>query len=324
MKKPIALIMTLILCTAVYAQEKPVSVMLQQRSSFSTDKAFTIDYFDIDASGSIGSHVSFKYFQGLNRINSKASFFDSCSWACASWRSGHLQFIFGKQMIEYGGNEYYRRPIDLLVTAEYWNNYPAFQAGLTGQYIFSSGDVAAVQVSQSPYRGFSPDRDLFSFSASVRGDHEHFGYSASVNMFQHPWSDASMMAHQVLAGWFRTGPARLELDLINRCETGAPALFDDWSMVADLDVAASDGLHFFAKYTRDANNGCANDIMVHKGTDISNASAGVYWYPSSERRNFRLHSWFSRSFGINSNPAGAIRPDTSVFCIGATWYMHLL
>ena len=30
------------------------------------------------------------------------------------------------------------------------------------------------------------------------------------------------------------------------------------------------------------------------------------------------------SFGVNTNPAGAIRPDTSVFCVGATWFIHLL
>lgn len=94
--------------------------------------------------------------------------------------------------------------------------------------------------------------------------------------------------------------------------------------MVNLDVAASDALHFFAKYTRDANGDCTHDIMVHPGTDISNVGAGLYWYPSSESGNVRLHSWFSRSFGVNTNPAGAIRPDTSVFCVGATWFIHLL
>lgn len=324
MKKLIAILSSILLCSVASAQESSVNVKLQQRSSFTNTRAFTIDYFDIDATGSIGSHFAFKYFQGLNQINSTASFFDSCSWACAFWKSGHVQFIFGKQMIEYAGNEYYKRPVDLLFTAEYWNNYPAFQSGITGQYIFSSGDVASLQFSQSPYRKLSTDRSLFSYSASLRGDRNNWGYSASANFFEHPWSSSSLIAHQVIAGWFRSGPVTLELDLINRCGTGAAAFLNDWSTVADLDVAASDGLHFFAKYTRDVNGDFDHDIMVHKGTDISNVGAGVYWYPSSAGHKVRLHSWFSRSFGVNANPSGAIRPDTSVFCIGATWFMHLL
>lgn len=324
MKKLIILLSFLTLCQSVLAQDSNLSVMLQQRSSFSTNKAFTIDYFDIDAKGSLGDHMSFKYFQGFNRINTVTSFFDSCSWACASWRAEHFNFIFGKQMIEYAGNEYYARPIDLLITAEYWNNYPAFQLGFTGQYIFSSGDVLALQVSQSPYRKYAVEKDLFSYSASARGDHEHFGYAASVNFFEHPWSESSFMAHQVVSGWFQAGPAKLEVDLINRCETSSPAFFNDWSTVAYLDVAATEPLHFFVKYTRDVNKDFVNDIMVHPGTDISNAGAGVYWYPSSEKRNVRLHMWYTRSFGVNTNPAGAIKPDTSVFNIGATWLMHLI
>lgn len=324
MKKLIAILVLMSLCPSLPAQEKDLSVMLQQRSSFYSSSSFVFDYFDLCASGSIGSHVSFNYLQGLNCIGTDKSFFDAANWACASWTSGHYNFIFGKQMTEYAGNEYYHRPIDLFFNAEYWRNYPAFQSGITGQYILSSGDVLAIQLLQSPYRKLAVDHNLFSYSASVRGDHDGWGYSASVNFFEHPWSESSLMAHQVISGWLKAGPALLECDLINRCGTESPALLNDWSTVVNLDVAASDALHFFAKYTRDANGDCTHDIMVHPGTDISNVGAGLYWYPSSESGNVRLHSWFSRSFGVNTNPAGAIRPDTSVFCVGATWFIHLL
>lgn len=58
MKKLIAILVLMSLCPSLPAQEKDLSVMLQQRSSFYSSSSFVFDYFDLCASGAIRPDTS--------------------------------------------------------------------------------------------------------------------------------------------------------------------------------------------------------------------------------------------------------------------------
>ena len=306
------------------AREDNLDFGLETRASFSTSDSFAFDYCALYAKGTIGEKFSYYMYGYPNKIVKDQSYFDAMSWAMLSWiPSEHFKIELGKQMIEYAGTEYDYKPIDVFAPAEYWNNYAAFQLGVTGQYLTGSGDIFSLQISQSPFDKYFTDMDLYSYSASARGSHGVFGYSASFNMFE--YSEDRFAAHQALSGWTHLGPVKLELDLINRTDAKDFKLFKDVSLVSQAIVTVGGGFQLFVKYTHD-NNQDSNDFdyMVKRMSDISVITGGVFWRPAFADGRIRFHAYYTSVSGASSPAGSVLQPGTSHFSLGTTWDIKIV
>ena len=324
MKRILTILAALLVWAVSSAREDNLDLGLETRVSFTTSDSFAFDYCALYAKGSVGEKFSYYMYGYPNKITRDQSYFDAMSWAMLAWKpSEHFKIELGKQMIEYAGTEYDYKPLDVFAPAEYWNNYAAFQLGVTGQYLTASGDIFSVQVSQSPFDKYSPSSSLYAYSASARGSHDVFGYSASFNMFE--YSADKFAAHQVLSGWTRLGPVKLELDLINRTAASDFKLLKDFSLVSQAIVTVGGGVQLFVKYTHDNNNDSNDfDYMVKQLSDISVITGGVFWRPEYAGGRVRFHAYYSSVSG-HSSPAGSVlQPGTSHFCIGTTWDIKLV
>ena len=311
-------------CTAVDAQEDSMDFGLETRASFSTSGSFAFDYFALYAKGDLGDKFSYYMYGYPNKITSTPSFFDALSWGMLSYKPvEHFKLEFGKQMMEYAGTEYDYKPIDVFAPAEYWNNYPAFQLGLTGQYLTDSGDIFSLQVIQSPFRSYSTGKQYYAYNASARGSRDVFGYSASFNVFE--YADNAYVDHEALSGWAFLGPVKLELDLINRSELSRFELFKDYTMVSQAILDLGNGVKVFGKFSKDRNASDAQfDYMVRQGADLTGLTAGLQWYPESAGGNVRLHAYYSSILGTQSSLGGTLKPGTSLLNLGATWNISFI
>lgn len=311
-------------CLSLHAQKDKMDFGLETRVSYSVPGSFGFDYCALYAKGDLGDKFSYYMYGYPNKISTSASFFDALSWGMLTYAPAeHFTIEFGKQMIEYAGTEYDYKPIDVFAPAEYWNNYPAFQLGLTGQYLNDSGDIFSVQISQSPFRKYSTGKEFYAYSVSARGSRDVFGYSASFNALE--YSDNAYVGHEVLSGWAFLGPVKLELDLINRSELSRFELFKDYTMVSQAILDLGNGVKVFGKFSKDRNASDAQfDYMVRQGADLTGLTAGLLWYPESAGGNVRLHVYYSSVRGTQPSLSGALKPDTSLLNLGATWNISFI
>lgn len=325
MKRFFSFLLSFCLCSSLSAQDDGICAGVETRTSFrSSSDSFSIDYCALYAKGEIGREFTYYLYGYPNRFNRTPSYFDALSWGMLTWAPfEHLRLEMGKQMLEYAGNEYYYKPIDVFSPGEYWRNFSAFQLALTGQYLTDGGDILSIQFGQSPFRAQSTGKPLYSFSASARGDHECFGYSASVNFFE--YADSRFTGHQALAGWAEFGPLKIELDVINRTETSDPVLFKDYSVVGEAFLNLGAGFQLMAKYTKDRNaNDSNSDSLVFAGADLNGLTGGVIWRPESAGGKVRFHALFSSVSGKQSAFGGSMKTDDPYLDFGLTWDIKLI
>lgn len=311
-------------CLSLHAQEDKMDSGLETRVSYSVPGSFGFDYCALYAKGDLGDKFSYYMYGYPNKISTSASFFDALSWGMLTYAPAeHFKIEFGKQMIEYAGTEYDYKPIDVFAPAEYWNNYPAFQLGLTGQYLNDSGDIFSVQISQSPFRKYSTGKEFYAYSVSARGSRDVFGYSASFNVME--YDDNAFAGHQALSGWAFMGPVKLELDLINRTGMSEFEFFKDYSIVSQVILDMGCGVKLFGKITTDKNASDRRyDYLVFNGADLTGLTAGLHWYPESAGGNVRLHVYYSSVRGTQSSLGGTLKPGTSLLSLGATWNISFI
>lgn len=319
MKRLNITVIALCILASASAQEKPLDLGLETRTSFSTEGKISFDYFAIYAKGTIADGFSYYFYGYPNRIPTSTSYFDALAWGMLSYApSRNWNFEIGKQALEYAGNEYDYKPIDVFTPSEYWHNYAAFQLALTGQYILDSGDKFSIQAGESPFSKHSAGNTLYSFSASARGSHDSFGYSASANFLE--YSRGEYAAHQALSGWAYMGPLKLELDVINRADAGHMQILKDFSVVSQAILTLGKGVQIFARYSKDQNfSDDYFDTMVYRGEDVSVMTEGIMWRPESAEGRVRFHLYYTSVSGKESPLHSSVKVGSSSLNFGATW-----
>jgi len=272
-----------------------------------SNSAFKGQWLNLRLDGQITDNLSYSFRHRLNK-NTSPTFFDATDWIHLDWKVNEkFTLSGGKQVVAIGGYEYDRAPIDLYYCSEFWNNIPCYQFGVSGAYNVSDNDQLLLQLCNSPFRGWA-DNDLYAVNLMWYGSHGFWETMWSFNMLQRHTD--SWMNYIALGNRFNfTDAIHLDVDLMNRygisnneSQKGNRFLFDDWSLMTELSVNASDDLRLFGKYTYDNNSsGTGMDVLVLDGTKLNMVSAGGEWNINPRLKAFCVGAY---GWGENTNPDG--------------------
>ena len=293
----------------VYAQD--IHMRLQTRMSYSWDKAehgnTSCDFLSLAIDGTQNEEFSYSAFQHFNRFDrvSKDDPLAATDWLYLKWRRKQVEVSAGKQMIEYGGEEYDAAPIDLYTSGVYWDNMASFSYALNLAYWLGENKVT-FQVAEMPLADKKSD---MAYSLSWRGKIGCYEPKHSLNMFGQGEGTAKL-ASFVLGNIFHVGPARMYLDFINRWNGKSVKLFKDFSVVASTTVGVTEWMDVRLKYNYDYNDNII-DMTCPMGTHQSGYLAAMELYPLKKNKDVRLHLLYRYK-------------DCSSLCIGFAWRMSLV
>ena len=231
----------------------------------------------------------------------------------------------GKQVVDIGGYEYDRAPIDLYFCSEFWNNVPCYAWGASVAYQLTAADKLRFQVCESPYRqlpAFSHE-DLYSYNLMWYGSHGPWSTMWSVNMMER--TDGHYISYIALGNELRLSDRlRLELDLMNRAADHQTYFLRDCSVIGELSYRPTAKWNIYAKASYDVNRPhTAADQLVMAGTELTRVGGGLEFFPLGDGR-VRLHANYCYSFGTNANPAGTMLDRQSLVDVGLTWRVKVI
>lgn len=273
--------------------------------------------------GNITDAWSYVYRQRLGKPNIDASYFEAVDHINLTYTTGAWAFTGGKQTVAVGGYEYDRAPIDFYFGSEYWYNMDCYQWGVTTSYSFGNEakDVLKLQVMQSPFRTVSPS--LFGCNLMWTASHGWIDLLHSVNVME--YVKQKFIGFLALGHQFHMGDVTLQLDWMSRTDMDNLALFDDFSVMADLSWAVTDELNLFGKASYDVNERNHADLCVRSGTELTRVGGGVEYFPIKDSRNIRFHGACSYTWGRNGNVSnGTLFNDQLFLSVGVTWMMNIL
>ena len=287
---------------------------------------FSGRYLNVKMSGRLGDKFSYSYRQRMSKASLDAGFFDATDWLHLDYQaSPHWLLSAGKQVVDMGGYEYDRAPIDLYFCSEFWNNVPCYAWGASVAYQPTAADKLRLQVCESPYRQFAAfaHEDLYSYNLMWYGTHGPWSTMWGVNLME--WTDGHYITYVALGNELRfTDRLRLQLDLMNRAADYQTFLFRDCSVIGELSYRPSTRLNVFAKASYDVNRTHTRaDQLVVAGTEITRVGGGVEYMPLGDDR-VRLHANYCYAFGTNANPAGTMLDRQSLVDIGLTWRVKVI
>lgn len=321
---------------------------------------FKVRYFNIRMDGQITPKFTYSWRQRFNKVNSAADFVNNTDWLHLTYRPNQNWAISaGKQVVMIGGWEYDRAPIDVYYCSEYWNNVNCFQLGASVAFTTNEGnDTLTFQVCQSPYdttsMNFEPVYDdegsivgsarlgkLYAYNLFWMGQHGFYTALHSLNFSE--YQPGKFDAYVVLGNQFKFGDATIQLDLMNRGTSARELLFDNFSIMGEIDYLIADRVNIFAKVTYDK---VGNDyssipaivdadgnelyatrgLFLFPGTEMTRFGGGVEYYPLGAKgnRDLRLHAAYVYNMGNNTNPGGTAVNKGSFFTVGLTWKIDVI
>jgi hypothetical protein len=275
--------------------------------------------------GQITPKFTYSWRQRFNKVNSAADFVNNTDWLHLTYRPNQNWAISaGKQVVMIGGWEYDRAPMDVYYCSEYWNNVNCFQLGASVAFTTNKGDdTLTFQVCQSPYD--SADTDYYAYNLYWMGSHGFYTALHSVNFSQ--YAPGKYDAYVVLGNQFKFGDATIQLDLMNRGASARELLFDNFSIMGEVDYLIAKRVNIFAKVTYDkVGQDYPAGLFLFPGTEMTRVGGGVEYYPLGAKgnRDIRLHAAYAYNIGNNTNPYGTALNTGSFFSFGLTWKVDVL
>ena len=295
--------------------------VVQDGSTSDANSGFYGKFIALRADGVIGHGFSYSWRQRINRPQSNSSFFDATDWLLATYSpTERFDFSAGKQIVEIGGWEYDRSPIDLHSCSVFWNNIACYQLGASATIHSNAANQFTLQITQSPMHT-ALQRNTYAYNAVWRGNYSGFSTIYSFNLIENP--AGNYIQYVALGNKFTAGQFCLELDLMNRAAKHQAYFLKDCSVMAELAWRSTNAkwrLH--AKFTHDRNTtGTSADQLVLSGTALSMLGGGVEYRPTP---TLRLHATAYHSWGHNANSADVMQHDGTMIAAGITWSMNLL
>jgi len=302
MKRLVILPVFFALAFATAMAEDHISVGGEVRSCYTFGQGFGGERLSARMSGSIGNRFFYAVYQNFHKAPTKENPLAATDWAQITWQPNeHWAITGGKQMTVIGGFEYYSRAVDILYASQWWDNASVFKPGLTGQYIYKSGEgIVAAEVSASPYGNIS-DR-LYAYSLYWNGGSIGCWTPIwSTNLFQ--YADKGYVHYVVIGNRFNLGPVTVELDLLHGADTRNYTLFKDWTAIgyARWDVCKMFTLFTKCTYDKTPEDAPYTPIAL-MGADTYKLGGGFELFPLKERRNVRLHAFYYRHEQGNIQP----------------------
>lgn len=279
-------------------------------------------YLNVLIDGTITKGLSYSWRQRLNRNHNDASFFDATDWIYIDYNiNEHWALAGGKQVVNIGGWEYDRAPIDLYGCSVFWNNIPCYQIGASLTYSAGSADKLIFQFCESPFYT-SDNRDMYAYNLMWQGSHGCFSALYSVNLIE--YSRGHYISYVALGNRFTFGKLRLDVDIMNRASSYRHSLLKDMSVMGELSYRPGRKWNVFGKATYDVNHAeNSADVTVAPGTELTMVGAGVEYYPLLRNgHTVRLHANCFYSFGKNGNPANEMQDKTLLLNVGVKWNMN--
>lgn len=288
-----------------------IKMRLQTRMSYlwneHEDGKPNCELLSLAIDGTLNKEFSFSAFQHFNRFNrvTDDNPLAATDWLYLRWRHRDFELSAGKQMVEYGGEEYDAAPIDIYGAGVYWNNFTSFTYSANAAYWLGKNKIT-LQVAQMP---IADQKDDMAVSVSWRGKLGHYLPKHSVNVFGQG-AGKPQLSSFVLGNIFEWDRARLYLDVINRWNDAKVKWFRDFSLVACATVKASEWMNVRVKYNYDYNKDLI-DNLCPAGTHQSMYLTALEFFPLQTDKNVRLHLTYRYQ-------------NYSYLSAGITWRMHLL
>jgi hypothetical protein len=228
---------------------------------------------------------------------------------------------FGKQVVAIGGYDYDRAPIDSYTYSEYLNNIPCFQMGGSVSYALNEYNKLTLQICESPFR--KADEDMYAYNLFWSGRFfKDLETLYSVNMLEYlpgKFINYISLGHKTLDNlgvW--------EYDLMIRNVVGESFSFKNFSTNLRYTINICDKFKALLMGSHDENKTeLAGDYCVLPGTDITRSGVGLEYYPMGNK-SLRLHLFYFRMLGENSNVAGTLADNQNIFSFGVKWNLDLL
>lgn len=258
-----------------------------------------------DATLVSGLRVSWR--QRLNRQTNR-TFWDATDWLKLDWQpSTHWVLSAGKLVVNEGGWEYDRPPIDLYFCSDHWYHINCYQLGVSATFKPSDRDALTLQVCNSPYRQWAGNNS-YAVNFQWMGQHKWYHTSFGINAFQRDNKGHFIGLMSLGNRFFITKDLRLDVDYIHRA-TRNQAFFRDFTLSTELRGQVHPSTSIFAKYTYDQNKTGSNaDREVLNGTQIQSTSLGIEVHPFRKYRDgMRFFAVAGYAWGDNPEPDGCLR-----------------
>lgn len=271
-------------------------------------------YLNLAVNGNILPELSYHWRQRLNKFGEmKNDVFGATDWIYLDYSpTDRWTVSAGKMVVDVGGYEYDRAPIDVFFGTLYWQNIACYQFGVAGRYDFTGNNHSLTfQFSNSPYAGRLGDKN-FGYSLMWRGKIRRFSALWSVNAFQ--YGNGYLCGNIALGNRFDFGACALEVDFHNRHSRHQKFWLGDflalgrlnWTINRHFDIFAKGGYEKYRPELGERYTVCRPLYGV-----------GMEYYPLRRSRDLRIHAVTDVRYTIESQ-------RTVEAMVGVTWRMDIL
>lgn len=280
-------------------------------------------YIFFQMAGDINRNISYGYRARLIKDNAVPNLFDATDWMWVKFKfNKNFSLSFGKEVLQIGGYEYDRNPMDVYFFADFWSNMAPFQLGGTLHYLTDDGKHnIRLQISNSLHTT-KLFESILCYNLIWYGNFGWFKPMYSLNFFE--VERGKFINYISLGNRFEWGLMAWELDYTNRAALTKSnnKFFSDFSVISNMDFAVSDKWVVFVKGGYEQNKAedplasFAYDRLVHPGDSHYYYGAGFEYYPLvDQRNNVRIHA-FLYSGNYSGTPVS--------FNVGVRWQMYLI
>ena len=305
------LLCALLVYNSIFAFAQDIHMRLQTRMSYSWNKEkhanVDCEFLSLAVDGLLNDEFSYSLFQHFNRFDrvSKNMPLAATDWLYLKWCHKQVEISVGKQMIEYGGEEYDAAPIDLYTSGVYWDNIVSFAYAMNLSYWLGSNKLT-FQIAEMPWT--EENRDI-AYSLSWRGRFGCYEPKHSLNLFGQGDCNPKL-ASLVLGNIINLNQLRIYVDFINRWNGTSIRFLKDFSVVASATVGVVDWMNIRFKYNYDYNKNIV-DMTCPIGLHNSGYLVAMELYPIEKNKDVRLHLLYKYKYN-------------SSFFVGVTWKLNLI
>lgn len=288
------------------------------------DSGFRGQFINLRFDATLTKGLTVSYRQRLNRQTDR-TFWDATDWLKLDWQATkQWAFSVGKQIVNEGGWEYDRAPIDLYYCSNHWYHINCYQLGISATYKPSERDAITLQLCNSPYRHVAGNNS-YAINFQWMGQHGWYHTTFGLNAFQRDrnghWIGLMTLGNRFLMG----KNVRLDVDYVHRA-TRHQAFFKDFTLSTELRGQVHPSTSIFAKYTYDQNKSSnPADQEVLSGTQIQSIGAGIEVHPFRKYRDgVRFFAVGCYSWGNNPEQNSFLQDNLTCVQAGLKFRVDIL
>lgn len=315
-----------------------MSNFVTDSSTSDNNTALTGRYFNLHLGGNLTDRFSYYVRQRFIATDGSVKFFDNTDFLWLNFKlNSNWSFRAGKDALFVGGFEYDARPIDVMYSAYYWDNYYCFQLAASATWTSNDGrHKLMAQFGTSPFAFTgSPygEQDLFSYNLMWMGQlGEHVNTLWSVNAFDNgnDLHVSGFLGNIALGTQLKYDKWDGYLDLICRSQEFMFAEVD-YSVVSRINWNATDDLKVFFKGGYEYNSDdhpYISDMLNYDIMSVPNSTNCFYGlgveYRPAICKDVRAHFFVADYNRDMHGPTGTSNIESLMVNLGLTWDINIL